>query len=312
MPNIQNTLNEGYSLLKNNDIENYKNECLIILEHILNKNQAFLYTHNDYELTKDEYNKFLSIIKERCSKKPLQYILGYQEFMGLNFKVSPDVLIPRQDTETLVESIISRAPTDKKIFILDIGTGSGCISISLAKFIKNAIVISVDISENALKMAYSNASLNNVLDRVFFLKSDIFSGIEALCANSLDYFEREISNLDDVLANKFDIIVSNPPYIPLDEMKTLDTGVVNFEPNLALYGGIDGLDFYREITLKSTDFLKNDGILAFEVGYNQAEAVRDLMAVSYEKIEIIKDYNDINRIVMGSLREGKKLGNNGI
>ena len=147
MIDIQSAINRGCKLLKNNNIENYKNECLLILEHLLNKNQAFLYTHPEYILTKDIYNKFITIINERCSKKPLQYILGYQEFMGLNFNVSPDVLIPRQDTETLILGILNKVSSDKKLFILDIGTGSGCISISLAKFLKNAIVISLDISE---------------------------------------------------------------------------------------------------------------------------------------------------------------------
>ena len=152
-------------------------------------------------------------------------------------------------------------------------------------------------------MAYSNATLNNVLDRVFFLKSDIFSGIYTLNSTSLDYFNRKIPNLDAIITNKFDIIVSNPPYIPLDEMKTLDIGVSNFEPTLALYGGIDGLDFYKEITKKSVNFLKNSGILAFEVGYNQATSVKSLMKQSFINIEIIKDYNNIDRVVIGEFKE---------
>lgn len=301
MFDIKSVINTGYDLLNANQIENYKNECLVILCHILGKNQAFLYTHPEYILTNEEYDKFISLIKERCTHKPLQYILGYQEFMGFNFNVTKDVLIPRQDTEILVESIINKAPSNNPLFILDIGTGSGCISISLAKFLKNAIVISLDISDNALKVAYSNAKLNDVLDKVFFLKSDIFSNVETLANGSVDFFNREIPFLDKIVNDKFDILVSNPPYIPLNEMKTLDIGVSKYEPNLALYGGIDGLDFYRAIVTQSTKFLKHTGILAFEVGYNQSDSVKSLMEKSFTNIDIIKDLNGINRVVIGEL-----------
>ena len=246
MFNIKKTVATGCLLLKRSNIENFKDECLLILEHVLQKDRAFLYTYPEHILTSKQYNTFMDFINKRCSHQPLQYLLGYQEFMGLKFMVNPNVLIPRQDTEILVESIINSTPHCDNTYILDIGTGSGCISISLANFIQNATVIAVDISKNALKTAYLNAKLNNVLDCIFFVQNDILDNFGRFWDNHLDAFNREMPSI-----HKFDIIVSNPPYIPLDEMKKLDTDVVDFEPNIALYGGIDGLDFYRQIIARA-------------------------------------------------------------
>ena len=270
----------GRALLKERNIENFKSECIIILEHILEKSSAFIFTHPQYELSNTEHTMFVEYINRRCKNEPLQYILGSQEFMGLNFIVNPSVLIPRQDTETLVETILDNLPQRKKIVILDIGTGSGCIAISLAHFIKNSDIIALDISKKALEVARYNAYKNNVSDRVHFLESNLMDGL-----NKLNY--------------KFDIIVSNPPYIPLDEMKSLSYDVSNFEPHTALYGGVDGLDFYRNIINDSPDFLNPNGLIAFEVGYNEANAVTSLMQDKFKNIKIIKDLNKIDRVVIG-------------
>lgn len=270
----------GRTLLKRYNIENFKSECLMILENILNRNTSFIFTYPEYTLSDIEYNKFIEYINRRCKKEPLQYILGLQEFMGLKFMVNSNVLIPRQDTEILVETILSNLPCRENLFILDIGTGSGCIAISLAHFIKNSHIVALDISKEALKIASYNAYKNDVSDRICFLESDLLSNLE-----KSDY--------------KFDIIVSNPPYIPLCEMKTLSCDVFKFEPHTALYGGIDGLDFYRKIINDSPNFLNTKGIMAFEVGYNQAESVAALMKDKFSNIKLIKDLNKIDRVVIG-------------
>lgn len=294
MFNIKNTIDKGCVLLKKNNIENFKDECLLILEHVLQKSRTFLYTYPEHVLTPEQYNKFMDFINKRCKHQPLQYLLGFQEFMGLSFSVNPNVLIPRQDTEILVETILNNTPSRNNISILDIGTGSGCISISLAHFIKNATIVAVDVSKNALKTAYFNAKSNNVLDYIFFIQNDILNNFGRFWGVPLDCFDREMPHI-----NKFDIIVSNPPYIPLDEMKTLDIDVVTFEPNIALYGGLDGLDFYRQIINNAPEFLCEHGKLCFEVGYNQAELVRKLMEKEFCNIKVIKDFNGIDRVVMG-------------
>ena len=281
-------LNNGRMLLKNSNIENFKSECLMILSHVLNKNSTFIFTYPKYELKDYEYNQFMTYINRRCNNEPLQYILGSQEFMGLNFKVNTSVLIPRQDTEILVETILNNLPSLKKISILDIGTGSGCIAISLAHFIKNSYIVALDISKTALEVAYYNACDNKVVDKIYFLESNLLSS-----------FEDPNSKLVDIIKNKFDIIVSNPPYISLDEMKTLDKEVFHFEPHSALYGGIDGLDFYKKIITQSTNFLKPNGLLTFEVGYNQSMSVSSLMKDTYKDIKIIKDLNKIDRVIIG-------------
>ena len=158
-----------FCLLLGNNIENPKYECLLLLKHILNKDTSFLYANPNYILDPVDYSKFIDCIQRRRSLEPLQYILGNQEFMGLNFKVTPDVLIPRQDTEILVESVLTNIPSHKNISILDIGTGSGCIAISIAHFTKNATVLALDISDKAIQIAYNNAITNGVLDKIFFL-----------------------------------------------------------------------------------------------------------------------------------------------
>lgn len=289
-----------FCLLLGNNIENPKYECLLLLKHILNKDTSFLYANPNYILDPVDYSKFIDCIQRRRSLEPLQYILGNQEFMGLNFKVTPDVLIPRQDTEILVESVLTNIPSHKNISILDIGTGSGCIAISIAHFTKNATVLALDISDKAIQIAYNNAITNGVLDKIFFLNSDLFSEIKNLNVDSKDFFGRNITNISNILNNKFDVIISNPPYISSSDMLTLDCTVKNFEPHLALHGGTDGLDFYRKIIHESSEFLSKTGFIAFEVGYNQSFWVASLLKkYSFEKINIIPDLSGINRVVLG-------------
>ena len=234
----------------------------------------------DKQLTEEQEKYFLEMIKERLNERPIAYIIGNREFMGLDFFVQEGVLIPRPDTETLVEEIINICNNRTGLNILDIGTGSGAITISLAKYLDKSHVISADISDIALEIASKNAISNNVDERIDFIKSDVFSNVPK--------------------EEKFDLIVSNPPYIRKADIDGLDRQVKDFEPYNALEGGEDGLDFYRKITKESKAFLKNKGILAYEVGHDQAQDVSQIMQENgFEGIYTKCDLQGFERVVIG-------------
>ncbi|ODM27212.1 peptide chain release factor N(5)-glutamine methyltransferase [Acetivibrio mesophilus] len=293
---LKDALLKGIKLLKSADIDTPALEAGVLLCHVLNVDRSFLYSHDDYSMKDEEYEKFAAFLDERVRGKPLQYITGHQEFMSLDFIVTPDVLIPRQDTETLVEVVLGHVKDTglKNARILDIGTGSGCIAVSLAHFVKDCRVLAVDISEGALATAEANARRCGVEDRVSFLKGDVFGGLFNAIAQSP--FAKVTEHNEEGI---FDIIVSNPPYIPAEEIKTLHRQVKDFEPGTALNGGEDGLDFYRVITCEATKLLSPGSLLAFEVGYGQAKDVWGLMERSYCAIKSVKDLAGIDRVVMG-------------
>lgn len=244
--------------------------------------RIYIHLNLNKELTNEQYEEFLGYISDRINGRPVAYIVGNREFMGLDFFVKEGVLIPRPDTETLVEEIIELCKNkNEEINIVDIGTGSGAITVSLAKYIENSRVISLDISDIPLEVGKINAVNNGVDDKIEFIKSDVFSGIKNR-------------------GEKFDIIVSNPPYIPKKDIETLHTQVKDYEPYNALEGGEDGLDFYRQITEESIQYLKQNGILAYEVGHDQAEDVSKIMKYhGYDRIYTKKDIQGIDRVVIG-------------
>ena len=277
---LKDAFTEGIKKLKLSNIDAPVITAGAILCYVLGCEKTYLYTHDDYVLSREEYEKYCDALDRRMNGEPLQYITGYQEFMSLNFAVTPNVLIPRQDTEILVENIIEFVGPNENVSILDIGTGSGCIAISLAYYIKSSKVIGVDISKEALEIAKKNALNCGVEERVIFIESNLF---------------------ENVPTRKFDIIVSNPPYIPNQVINTLDRQVKDFEPKIALDGGEDGLDFYRKIVKQSVDFLKPKGLLAFEVGFDQAQDVVKIMEESFTDIKVKKDLAGIERVVTGIL-----------
>ncbi len=284
---IKEALEKSTLILKKTDINAPALEAGVMLCNVLKCDRAFLYSHGDRIMTEEQRGTFFDNIEKRRKGVPLQYITGYQEFMSLLFKVSPKVLIPRQDTEVLVETVITHANKSRKgiLNILDMGTGSGCIAISLAYYIKNCNVTAVDISEGALEIAGINAQAAGVSDRINFVVSDLFS------------------NMESDLSASFDIIVSNPPYIAVDEIDSLQVEVKCHEPYIALNGGNDGLDFYRAIINASPRFLSPGGLLAFEVGYNQSRSVAGLMEEQYCDITAVKDLSNIERVVLGRLKD---------
>lgn len=235
------------------------------------------------EVKEEHVNKVLEMAHRRISGEPLQYIIGKAGFMGMDFEVNKNTLIPRQDTETLIETLIDMIG-DRKVSILDIGTGSGCIGISLGKFLKDARITVLDISQEALNTALRNADKNGVK-------------IKAVCMDILS----------EIPEGKYDIIVSNPPYIETSIIKSLQTEVRDYEPLSALDGGSDGLLFYRRITDIAPRLLNEKGILAYEVGYDQGKKVHMLMEKDFYDIRIIKDYCGNDRVITG-----KKTGINNL
>jgi release factor glutamine methyltransferase len=242
-----------------------------------------LYLKFDQPLKDEEVNSYRELIKRRGMREPLQYIVGKVSFYGLEFIVNKNVLIPRPETELLVEEIILKSDKNKELRILDIGTGSGNIAITLSKNLPNAIVNSIDISSPAINIAKQNALLNGLNGKVTFQNIDV-----------LKY------NVES--DQKFDIIVSNPPYISKNDYLNLEKELLDHEPKIALTDENDGLLFYEKITKLSQNWLKNKGKLYFEIGINQADKVENIMLNNkFENIVILKDYSGIKRIAVGDL-----------
>ena len=263
--------------IANDELKNIKEVNLktrILISKVLNIPKEFLLAHSEDEISDNQKEEILEGIKKINDNIPIQYIVNEQEFMGLNFFVDENVLIPQPDTEILVEQIINNH-RDSKIKILDLCTGSGCIAISLKHYLPKAEVWALDISEKALNIAKNNAKQNNT--EINFIKSDLFQNIQ----------------------DKFDIIVSNPPYIKTDIIKTLDNEVQN-EPIIALDGGDDGLDFYKKILKKAYNYLKDEGKLYLEIGYDQKEDLINLYKNDkrYKNIECIKDLANNDRVII--------------
>jgi len=263
-------------------------EAELLFTGILNCDRQGLYLNRKAILRKAQARVIGQALRRRMKGEPLQYILGKTEFMGMEFRVGPGVFIPRPETEILVEKVIDLVTSHKSevtgLNILDIGTGSGNIAISLAKFLKNCTVVAMDISQEAILVAKNNAILNKVEREVDFINQDFFNLRPATC---------------NLRPFSFNLIVSNPPYIPTGEIDGLQPEI-SYEPRLALDGGSDGLDFYRRIIRESGDYLEKGGFLIMEMGFNQypriEEIFRDLG--KFDIIEAIRDYNHINRVVI--------------
>jgi len=260
-------------------------DAQVLLCHVLQVDRFYLYAHPERVLMPEEERRYFELIQKRAEGMPVQYLVLNQEFMGLDFYVEEGVLIPRADTEILVEAVIQYFQERKRIFapvIADLGSGSGAIAVSLASRISRAFLYAVDISEKALQISKANAERHGVSDRMRFLRGDLFEPLKA-----------------EGLEGKLDALVSNPPYIPRGEIDNLQKEVALYEPRLALDGGEDGLDFYRRIIADAPLFLKEGGLLALEVGYDQAQPVNQMLKEKgcFQKIEIKKDLSGIDRVV---------------
>ena len=251
----------------------------VLLSHVLGKDRIYLYTHYDQPLIQEELDAFRPLVQERAKGHCVAAIIGEKDFMGLTFKVNDKVLIPRPDTETLIEYVLGTYQTDSNIRILDVCTGPGTILLSLLHYLPNACGMGIEISTDALWLAKENGERFNLNDRVQLLESDMFSVL-------------------DGKNEQFDLIVSNPPYIRTGDAKLLSQDVLN-EPHIALFGGEDGLEFYRILAKECGTYLKQQGRIAFEIGFDQAEAVKALLEATgqYSNIQCIADLGGNDRVV---------------
>lgn len=270
----------GKEQLQKAGITDAELDARLLLEFICHTDRNALYAHGDQEIEDEKMQDFLQLIEKRAVHIPLQHLTGEQNFMGLDFLVNEHVLIPRQDTEILVEEIMR--DLHDGIRILDMCTGSGCILLSLLHYSNDCSGVGVDVSEDALAVARQNAD-RLAEKQAVFIQSDLFEKVEG----------------------SFDLIVSNPPYIRSQEIAGLMPEVREHEPHLALDGKDDGLHFYREIIKGAMPHLKRGGQLFFEIGYDQGEAVQAFLAANgYTEIAVVKDYAGLDRVVYGTFLGG--------
>ena len=271
--------------LQRKGFEDVRLNVELLLAHALDLQRIQLYLHFDRPLTSEELTNFRSLYERRLKREPVQYIIGSTNFMGLHFAVDSRVLIPRPETETLIEQtmlLCQRYPSTKTIQVLEVGTGSGNIAVSIAKYIKHAHVTAIDISRDALDVAEMNARMHSVDSQILFSLTDIFD------------------SADELFQKRFDLLVSNPPYIPKDEWEQLQTEVRDFEPSMALTDGKNGLQFYYRIISLIPDILKSGGGIMLEVGFNQAQKVaREMKNAGIEQLQIVNDLQGIPRVVSG-------------
>lgn len=277
---IKEALGRASLRLKEAGTENPYLEAQLLLCHCLGSSLAYLYAHDDELLPAGTLKAYFELVGRRAAHEPFAYLTGQKEFMGLAMAVSPGVLVPRPETEILVESVFKMLPVDLPLKILDVGTGSGAIAVSLAVFLPKAQVFATDISPRALKVAGENAARHGVADRVFFLRGDLYA---------------------PVAGKVFDAVVSNPPYVAAHTMQELPDTVRLYEPQEALLGGADGLDFYRRLTGELACLGRAPHLLAFEVGDGQAQEVADLCRSSgYDDIRVIPDLAGIDRVILAA------------
>ncbi len=274
-------LNEATRYLESKSIENSRINAELLMAKLLSVSRIELYLQFDRPLNEKEREDYKILLKRRVSHEPLQYILGDTEFMSLPFRLNRSVMIPRPETEIVVESVLNVVESDRSVKILDIGTGCGNIAISLAKYLTGSRVVGIDISDKILAVARENSRLNGVEERTSFVLADI---------KKRDFF--------DIIQGYFDVVVSNPPYISIEEWRLLPREVRDYEPESALCDQADGLSFYRIIAVLAGNLLKSGGGIFFEVGDNQAESVKDILRkAGYTGIKSEQDLNGIERVV---------------
>lgn len=266
------------NILKERNFETYSLDVEVLLMNITGFSKTQLYTNTEYLLSLEEFKKFQNFFDRRLKKEPIAYIIGMCEFMGLDFLLNNHTLIPRSDTEILVEKAIQIINEKNFQSGLDIGTGSGAIAISILKYCPNIQMTATDINKNAIFKAKENAEKNKVLNRISFIESDLFQNV----------------------TSKFDIIISNPPYIKTNIINQLDDNVKNYEPKIALDGGEDGIIFYKKITSKANQYLKDNGFIMYEIGFDQAEDVTQILIENnFTNIEVLKDLAGLDRVIIG-------------
>lgn len=286
MVTIGRLLKESTERLMEANISTPGLDAEVLLYNLLGVERTYLYMYREKRIPEEIQKEFWIGIEKRAKHMPIQYIVNRQEFMGLDFWVEEGILIPRADTEILVEKVIDIYKNNyhpDMVKIIDIGTGSGAIAVSLAKYIDNCIITAIDICPDALRVAAKNANKHGVENKITFYLGNLFEPIDRQDEYGI-----------------YDFIISNPPYIPKSEIETLGGNVKDYEPHLALDGGRDGLDFYREITFKARDYLKESGWLLFEIGHNQGKDVSEILNINgFKNIGVLRDLAGLDRVAVG-------------
>ncbi|CAN5306505.1 peptide chain release factor N(5)-glutamine methyltransferase [soil metagenome] len=274
---ISDILKQATGILQSNGIAEPRREATSLIAFALRKDKTFLIAHSEYELSEAEKANFYKLLERRAKREPFQYITGKQEFYGLDFFVSPDVLIPRPETELIVENALEVLQEKENPRFCEIGVGSGCISVSILHENRSATAIALDISEKALQIARKNAVQHKVLERLELKTSNIFAELKE---------------------ERFDLIVSNPPYIPVTDFDALQIEVRDFEPQMALTDGKNGLSIIEKIIKNAPKFLRPSGILLMEIGFNQSNEVREMFSANlWKSIEFLPDLQGFLRVV---------------
>lgn len=279
---IDTALKEACQVLSDAGITEPRRDAGSLLAHALKRDPAFLIAHPEYRLSPEEKQQYTEAVRRRVKHEPIQYIAGKQEFYGLEFKVSPNVLIPRPETELIVENALRILRASTSPSFCEVGIGSGCISVAVLANNDNATAVGLDISPAALNVAKRNAAKHGVSERLELYGSDVFSNLSV---------------------RKFDLIVSNPPYVPDEDIRSLQIEVRDFEPYTALSGGETGLNIIEKLVMESPRFLNPDGYLLMEIGFNQSPKVAKMFAEEiWESVECFDDLQGIPRMLKARLR----------
>tara|TARA_B100001057_G_scaffold422897_1_gene444688 strand:+ start:145 stop:987 length:843 start_codon:yes stop_codon:yes gene_type:complete len=277
--NIENALGNANKILSNNNIRSSKLDSEILMAKVIQKDRKFVILNLKKEIEKKSFDYFKSLVLQRSSGKPIAYLLGKKDFWNFEFEINKDVLVPRPDTEILVEEVLRITKQKNKLKILDVGTGSGCILLSILNEKKDFYGIGVDVSKKCLDLSTVNAKKIGVINRVKFIKSDV----------------------DNFNSGKYDLIISNPPYIKSFDIKYLEKDIVNFEPKLALDGGLEGLSKLSKVINKSSELIKLGGKLILEIGFDQKNKVKQLLKNKGFYInKILKDYANKDRCIIST------------
>ncbi len=275
---LEKIIHQGSKTLKNNNIETYQLDAQIILSEIMGVNKEFLITNNEILISEDIVKKYNSAITRRTKREPIAYIIGKKEFWSNDFRVNSSTLVPRPETELIIYKIINFFK-NKKLNVLDIGTGSGCLLLTILKELPFSRGVGIDISPKAIKIAKINCKNLNLTNRARF----------------------KVFNLMNYNVGKFDLIISNPPYIPSTDIKNLSKDIINYEPISALDGGLDGLDLIKKVIYKSNNLIKRDGLLALEIGNNQYQKVSNLIKSNgYRELYKIFDFRRNVRCIIST------------
>ena len=277
--NYQELLIEGTKILKSNNIKSFNLDSEILLASSLKLDRTRLLLNLNSKIKKNQKKIFFNLINRRKKNEPIAYILGFKEFWRNKFKINKSALIPRPDTEIIVEQALKEIKKNESKHILDIGTGSGCIILSILNERKNSFGYGIDISKKAINLAKNNAKIQHISNRIKFLHSDI----------------------DNYYIGKYDLIVSNPPYIKSSSINVLEKDIKFFEPNLALNGGVDGFSKIRKVIKKSSTLIKKKGKLILEIGFNQEIKTKEILKKNgFNVNRIIKDLASINRCIVST------------